>query len=208
MNNPNIIISEHGIEIYRNEIAVICDEYIQSLPQPENITKSVVFSGMLFELSNRIIKPFLSAVKTQKGISQYYNDYDSLNSVFYNIYIPLCTQYGIIPSVLQFSVLCDIDNAILGDIKNGVYRANGSKVNPANSQTVKKWFSTCESFLLTKATNESSIGSIFALKANYNYNDNLQKIEIVNSANSADTPAQIMEKYKDIEPPIIDMNGE
>ena len=38
--------------------------------------------------------------------------------------------------------------------------------------TVQKWYLTCESMLLAKATNESSIGSIFGLKANYKYRDN------------------------------------
>ena len=62
--------------------------------------------------------------------------------------------------------------------------------------------------LLSKAVNESSIGSIFALKANYNYNDSLQKVEIVNNANSLTSPAEIMEKYKGIQPPVIDMESD
>ena len=200
------ILAHNGVEIYQNDIDIVCQEYIQSLPFPDMVTKSSVFSGMLAEISRKIIKPFIDNDRKKRNTTRY--DYDLLNDIFYLIFIPLCNRFNICGSVLLFSVFCGIPNEHLSDIRNGVYRFNGSTVNPANAQTVKNWYHTIESNLLLKATNESSIGSIFALKANYNYNDNLQKIEIVNSANSADTPAQIMEKYKDIEPPIIDMNGE
>ena len=200
------ILTANGIEVYQSEIDIVCKEYIDSLFNPEMISKSSVFSGMLFEISKRIIKPFLEADKQNRNSKQH--NFELLNAVFYNIYIPVCNRFNICPSVLLFSVLCDISNEHLSDIRNGIYRSNKSVVTPANTQTVKNWYAVCESMLLSKAVNESSIGSIFALKANYNYNDSLQKVEVINSTNSLNTPEQIMEKYKGIQPPIIDMEAD
>ena len=131
---------------------------------------------------------------------KYNNDYALLDKIFDTVYINLCTRFNICPSIIQFCVLCHIDNTSLTQVKNGQYN-DGSKVKTETWQTVKKWYSVCESMLLSKATNESSIGSIFALKANYGYRDNdtPQLIQVTNTTRA--TPEQIAERYKDIKKP-------
>ena len=160
----NAILTYNGIELYQNDIDILCDEYISSLHDESMIYKSTVFSGML----NYI---YINKLKYLLDNGNYKNDYSLLDSIFNGVYISLCSKYNICPSIIQFSVLCHIDNAYLSSVKNGVHD-DGSKVNPIASQTVKNWYSICESMLLSKAVNESSIGSIFALKANYKYRDN------------------------------------
>ena len=93
--------------------------------------------------------------------------------------MPLTYRFNITPTVIGFCIFVNIDNTNISDIKNGRFR-NGYKVKNVNAtQTVKHWYDVCESALLYKAVNESSIGSIFALKAGYSYNDNpKQQIEI------------------------------
>ena len=61
--------------------------------------------------------------------------------------------------------------------------------------------------LLSKAANESSIGSIFALKANYGYRDNVQQVEVITQDQQQATPEQIAQKYADIEKPRL-IDGE
>ena len=79
------ILTANGIEVYQSEIDIVCKEYIDSLYNPEMISKSSVFSGMLFEISKRIIKPFLEADKRNRNSKQH--NFELLNAVFYNIYI-------------------------------------------------------------------------------------------------------------------------
>ena len=125
-----------------------------------------------------------------------------MDSIFYNIYIDLCSRYNIVPSIIQFCVFCNIDNAALSDIKAGIWKntESGYKVNSVTSQTVKKWYSTCESMLLSKATNENGIGAIFALKANYGYVERGQEPPQLDQVTQS-TPEQIQERYKDAKRP-------
>lgn len=173
--DTGVILEYNGMTLYADDIAVVCDDYINSLPDQSMIYKSTVFSGMLDSIYKRCIKNIIP--------EKYNLDFTLLDNIFNNIYIPLCYRYNKVPTIIQFCILVNIDNGHISDLKNGVYRSNGSKANTANSQTVKKWFSVCESALLDKAISESSIGSIFALKANFGYRDN-QTITL-------ETPSQI-----------------
>ena len=188
----NTVLTYNGIELYQSEIDILCDEYINTLHDPNMIYKSTVFSGLL----NYIYKNKLRYIIP----NTYNNDYNLLNDIFYNVYIDLCTKYNIVPSIIQFVALCHIDRTSLTEIKSGIYR-DGSRVKQSTSDTVQKWFDTCESMLLSKASNESSIGSIFALKANYQYRDNepIQVLQV--TAENKASPEQIAERYKDIEKP-------
>ena len=56
-------------------------------------------------------------------------------------------------------------------MKNGLRRKDNTTVNQNSQQKVKKWYSTCESALFSRAVDTNSIGSIFALKSVYQYND-------------------------------------
>ncbi len=47
------------------------------------------------------------------------------------------------------------------------------KASSLHRDTVRKWLTECESTLFDGAVENNSIGCIFALKANYNYRDNV-----------------------------------
>lgn len=193
------LITVNGIELYQSDIDVLCDEYINSLPDSSMIYKSSVFSGLLDYIYKHCLKNILP--------SDFRLDFQVLDKVFYSVYIPLCYRFDKVPTIVQFSVLVNIDNAHITDLRNGVYRANGSRVSPEKSQTVKKWYDVCESALLGKAINESSIGSIFALKSSFGYRDN-QTITIEQGQQIPhETAEQIAAKYADIErPELPDLN--
>ena len=190
----NVILTYNNIELYQSEIDILCDEYISTLHDENMIYKSTVFSGMLNYIYLHKLKYIIP--------DSFNNDYVLLDNIFDNVYINLCTKYNIVPNLIQFSTLCHFDNSLLTQLKSGQYK-DGSRVKPETFQTVKKWYSVCESMLLSKATNESSIGSIFALKANYGYRDNDQPQLIQIQTGTQATPEQIAEKYKDIEKPEI-----
>lgn len=188
------LITVNGIELYQSDIDVLCDEYIQSLPDQSMIYKSAVFAGMLDYIYKHVLKDITRS-------NDNHINFDALDEIFYNIYVPLCYRFDKVPTMLQFSVLVNVSNSNLTDVKNGIYRSNGSKVNSANTQKVKKWYDVCESALLGKAIGESSIGSIFALKAVFGYKEQ-QSIMIENQQQLAhETPEQIAAKYSDIERP-------
>ena len=197
----SILLSYNGIEIYKSEIDILCDDYINSLPNPDMIFKSTVFSGMLNYLHQTKIKYIIAEDKQRKNINPYNHDYDFLDKLFYNVYVYLCTRFNICPTIIQFSTLANVNSEMLGDIKQGIYRQNGVKVNPLTCQLVRKWYDFCESSMLGKAINESSIGSMFALKSVYGYRDNDQRIEVTTTAEQNQTPEQIAERYKDAKKP-------
>ena len=199
----NILLSHSGIDIYESDIMILCDEYISRLPDSNSIYKSAVFAGMLRYIYQHKIKDVIETDRINNSLPMNENNYDLLNDIFNNIYIYLCSLYNIVPSIIQFCVLVDIDNTTVSDLNKGIYRTNGKTANPARSQTVKKWYAVCESMLLSKAQNESSIGSIFALKANYGYRDNIQQIEVL-PTQQTQTAEQIKERYKSAQLPVMD----
>ena len=187
------ILSYNGIEIFENDISILCDEYINSLPDSNMIYKSAVFSGMLDYIYKHCIK---NIIPEQNKLN-----FELLDNIFNSVYIPLCYRFDKVPTIIQFCVLVNIDNGNISDVKNGIYRSNGAKVNTNSTQTVKKWYNTCESALLGKAINESSIGSIFALKSSFGYHEN-QTVTIESRQLAPhETPEQIAAKYSDIERP-------
>jgi len=194
----NVILTYENIELYKSEIDILCNDYISELNDENMIYKSTVFSGMLNHIYNNKLKFIIP--------DTYNNNYALLDDIFHNVYIYLCSKYNICPSIIQFCVLCHIDRTTIAYIHKGVY-SDGSKVKKITFDTIEKWYSTCESMLLSKAQNENSIGSIFALKANYKYrdNDSVQLLQI-DTSNIPDASA-IMEKYRDVKKPeLIEFN--
>ena len=164
MDKELINIDSGNIIIYESDVNMIESEYIESLPDQSLIFKSSCFNGLLNLIYDRFLKNIL---RKDKRI-----DYQLSNAVFDNIYIPLCTRYNICPTVLQFvTIMLHIPIEHITDIKNGIYRSNGSEVTKSHTQAIKRWYSVTESIMLGKAVNESSIGSIFGLKAVYGYSD-------------------------------------
>jgi hypothetical protein len=188
VNSTDIeIIKHNNISIYTSDIDLLTEEYIQTLDNPEMIYKSLVFTGMLEFIYDHLLKNILADTKQ--------NDYKLLNDIFYKIYIKLCYKYNINPSILGFCNLCHIDNSNITDIKNGIYRTSGFKVNPETTQLVKNWYTVVESGLYSKVASENSIGAIFLLKAGFNYSD-AQTINInTNTDIQHDTAEQIAARH-------------
>lgn len=166
VQNEIELIDYNGIQIFNSDIDILCDEYINSLSNPDMIYKPMCYTGMLEYIYKRLLKNILDKSKTGNN-----NDYDLLNNVFYEIYLPLCYKYLITPSVLGFTVFCHLSNENISDIRNGVYRSNGSKVNIKHNQIVKNWYTVCESGLYNKAVESNGIGAIFILKSKYGYQE-------------------------------------
>lgn len=188
------LITENGISIYADDIERLCAEYVDSLPIPENVYKTAGFTALLVYIYNNCLKQVI--VRRDTG----YN-YELLDNIFYKIYIPLCGIYGFTPTVTQFAMFTGINSSNLTDIKNGVYRTDGAKVSHSKTQIVKKWYATSESALLNRAVDSNSIGSIFALKALYQYSD-AQTIRVESASQEQhDSAEQIAQRHSAAELP-------
>ena len=188
MTDNSILAQYNDIQIYQSDIDLYCQEYIDNLPDEQLIYKTPTFTGLLEYLYRKVIKNIV--VKSYSGY-----DFKVLDNIFYNIYIPLTGKYGFTPTVIQFCTLVKIDNANISDIKNGVYRTSGIEAKKEKTQVVKKWYNTCESALLSRAVDTNSIGSIFALKSVYQYNDS-QTIRIEQDTTpSHESAAEISATY-------------
>lgn len=180
----NTLIAYNGIEVYKSDIDLLCDEYVETLGNPEIVYKSYGFSGLLEYIYSHCLKNIV--------ISQSPYDYDVLNDIFYNVYVPLSSRYGNTPTIVQFCSMLKIDNHILGNAKKGVY--DGGKVNNKVQSTVKNWFNTCEAGLLGRAVSENGVGAIFALKANYGYRE-ASTVTVEQVTQAHDTAEQIAARH-------------
>lgn len=201
-----VILTIDGLEVYQNDIDILCDDYISTLPDSVSITKPSVFSGLLKYIYKHKVKQIIDTDKQNRNNS-YNNNHDLLDMIFENIYTVLCSRYSITPTIQQFCVFVGIDKGIISDINKGFYRQGNYKVNPKTRHTVKKWYDYCESVSLGEAT-RGSIGDIFNLKANYQYRDNVQQVEVITSQDQTATPEQIAERYKDtVKPSLPDLES-
>lgn len=193
-DNENCILSFRELEIYESDIDILIDEYITKIGSVDMLYKSNGFSGLLELIYKRIIKNIFPKNE------QY--DFKLLDNIFYNVYLPLCYRFNNNPTIIQFCTLCHIDSNNITDIKNGIYRTDGGKVRLDKTLTVKKWYTVCESGLLSKTINESSIGSMFALKALYGYRDNTTLTIESGNTQQHETAEQIAERHKNAQIPI------
>jgi len=194
MTENSILAQYNDIQIYQSDIDLYCQEYIDNLPDEQLIYKTPTFTGLLEYLYRKVIKNVV--IKDYSG----YN-YNLLDNIFYNIYIPLTAKYGFTPSIIQFCTLVKIDNSNLTDVKNGLRRKDNTTVNKNSQQKVKKWYSTCESALFSRAVDTNSIGSIFALKSVYQYNDS-QTIRIEQDTTPThESAAEISARYASVSLP-------
>ena len=104
MKNNNTVITDQGIEVYESDIYRLVDEYISTVLQvsPEDYDtqkeyKSVIadsFVDMIFYIADRIQKPS--------------NDNIELLDSIFNIYVRICTRYGVLPTLEVFSFLVNM----------------------------------------------------------------------------------------------------
>lgn len=200
----NTIKTTDGIEIYESNIHILCDEYINTLNDPDDIYNNPsLFTGMLKHIYKHLFKPgkndkILSNSNCRLDLS----NIDLLDSIW-TIYTDLCYRYSKRPTILNFSLMIGVDNTTIDSWRRGEYRAGEEGARSARSQTVRKWLKECESSLVDGATEKNSIGCIFALKANYGYSETPQRVEIVNGQAPEQIAADIAARHSigQIQPP-------
>lgn len=105
-----------------------------------------------------------------KNIDIKKNDIEFLNNLWDN-YILICSACSLKPTMQAFAILTGIHPGTFTDwIDNA---RHSEKVGSLFSESAKRWKNECENALLIDTTERNSIGSMFALKANYGYRDNV-----------------------------------
>lgn len=187
----NPIVAYQGIEIYGSDVEIVCQDYIDRLPDINMIyTKSAIFLGMLDSVYKRVLKPL---IYNPEQVKQQHN-YKLLDDIFYAVYCPICFRFNKTPTIVGFCSLVGLDQSKLYEIKTGVYH-DGSKVNITTCRLITKWYSTCEAALVNKTVDENGIGSMFLLKAKYGYRDNQTLTIETGSKMVHETAAEIAERY-------------
>ena len=100
----------------------------------------------------------------------------------------------------MFCTLVHIDSKNISDIKDGVYRKDGTKVNINSQHIIKRWYNVVESALMGNTFDSNSVGSLFGLKALFGYSDT-SNVVITSQIESNQDPKAIAEKYKSVSLP-------
>ena len=160
MKKSNTVVADQEIEVYTSEIYRLVDEYIETVLQvsPEDFGsqkeyKAAVadnFVDMIFYISDRIQKPS--------------NDNIELLDDIFNIFVRVCTRYGVLPTLEIFSFLVKINRSTFSDWMRGDYR-----VASEHGNTAKKWLDTCRNCTVNRLNNQPGTNAnlIFIAKAAY-----------------------------------------
>lgn len=107
---------------------------------------------------------------------KYKTDIDNIKelNILWDIYTIICCHCRIKPTLFRFSIMVGINKDTINSWINGEY---GGRVSSGHSVSAKKWREECESSLYDDVIQTGNIGSMFALKANYGYRDNIQIIQ-------------------------------
>lgn len=151
----NTVTTVDGVEVYKDKINYYADEYIHNELEIDHVdidNKQIIkdnFIDMLFYICDHIEKPDNADIK-------------ALDYIF-NVYVRLCSKYGVNPTLEAFSFLVDIDRTTFTTWANGDYRT------AEHSNTVKKWLNICKGFLVNNLGNSkgTDANKIFIAKAAY-----------------------------------------
>lgn len=191
MKNNNTVTADQGIEVYENEIYRLVDDYINTVLQisPEDYDtqkeyKAVIadsFVDMIFYIADRIQKPS--------------NDNIELLDSIFNIYVRICTRYGVLPTLEVFSFLVGIERRTFTCWMNGQYRTASS-----HGDTVKKWFDICKNCTVNRLNNQAGTNAnlIFVAKAAYGMAETAPVQAGQQQGIPQQTAQQIADKYKDV----------
>lgn len=196
----NVILTYNDIEIYKSDIDILCDEYISELPDDNYIYKNPMsFNGLLYYIYRHKLKPILD---NSKAVNHNRNDYELLNNIFFDIYKPLCFKYGYPIRLLEFCTqLVNISNSHLTDVKNGIYRTDGTKVNASHSQIVKKWYEESENSIQSNLLTQHAVPMMFLLKSKFGYRENDNIPLLPAQSESIEDSTAISARYKDFQIP-------
>lgn len=196
----NNTVNIQGIEVYESSIQYYADEYINSLDGDEDEIKSLMrkappFKGMLKYIYNNVFKITDKDIRYNNKNSRIdYSDIDLINQLW-DIYTGLCYKYLQNPTLLNFSLFTGIAHETLTDWTTGNYRSGGDVATSPHCQSAKKWLKECESALVDSAMTGNP-GPMFLLKANYNYTEQPQRIEIVGGQDPQQVAAEIAARHQ------------
>lgn len=191
MKYNNTVITDQGIEVYESDIYRLVDEYISTVLQvsPEDYDtqkeyRSVIadsFVDMIFYIADRIQKPS--------------NDNIELLDSIFNIYVRICTRYGVLPTLEVFSFLVGIERRTFTCWMNGQYRT----ASP-HGDTVKKWFDICKNCTVNRLNNQAGTNAnlIFVAKAAYGMAETAPVQVGQQQGIPQQTAQQIADKYKNV----------
>lgn len=173
-----VVQTKYGT-IYPADVERVEYNYIQSLPDPDSIYNINAFIGLLFRLNREVVAPALKRPGDRAPGCKGY-DIQAMDSIFYNIFIPLISKYRITPTIGLFMYLVGLTSAIIDNwkknIDNTIYSDIKSSNTVENNNYTKltyytKWNNYIEQWILGNVTNTNSIGGMFTLKAVYGYSD-------------------------------------
>lgn len=158
-DNINTITTENSIEVYENEIAILCDDYINGLHDPDSIYTN---NGLFVDMLKYIYKNYIKYILKNDGVLVHYNDIKLLDNLF-SIYTQLVYKYKYNkkPSIIEYSLFTNVSRDIIQDWKTG----NRRELTPEYVRYVKRWYAECENALL----NTGGVFEIFQLKSCYGY---------------------------------------
>lgn len=197
MAKGNAVRTAEGIEVYENNILILCDQFVSDLENKDYIYKTPIFKKMLKYIYKSMFKPDRNNINyinyNNKNSNLDYSNIDLLNNLW-DIYTDLCYTYLQIPSLLNFSLFTGISMDAFNDWKNNNSRGDTEGASSSHCQSVKKWLKECESALADGATTGNP-GPMFLLKANYGYTEQPQQIIVSGAGIPQQTAAEIADKY-------------
>ena len=191
MKKNNTVVTDHGIEVYENDIYRLVDQYINNVLQvsPEDYDtqkeyKAVIadsFVDMIFYIADRIPKPGTEDIKL-------------LDNIF-SVYVRICTKYNVLPTLEIFSFLVGIERRTFTKWSNGQYRTSTS-----HGDTVKKWFDICKNCTVNRLNNQPGTNAnlIFVAKAAYGMAETAPVQVAQQQGIPQQTAQQIADKYKNV----------
>lgn len=146
----NTLKLDGGIEVYEHNVPMYADQYIREELGGDDNRVRERFPALLFYIRDWIEKPDNGDIEILDGL--------------FGVYIRLCANYGVIPSLEGFSFLTGIHRTTFSDWAAGTYR-----VSEPHGNTVKKWKEICRAFLVEKLGNSQKpeVNLIFLGKAAY-----------------------------------------
>lgn len=183
------LIETKYANIYPADIERVEENYINSLPDPDSIYNINAFIGLLFRLNREVVAPALKRPGDIKTGAKGYS-IETMDAVFYHVFIPLISKYRITPTIGLFMYLIGIDSSVVDrwkkpsnniDIDNSdssidIY-SNSNTCNLSSKSNIdkysyyRKWNNYIEQWILGNVANTNSIGGMFTLKAVYGYSD-------------------------------------
>lgn len=192
-DNKFSIIKLDDQEVCTSVIYKLANEYINNrINNKDDVNKNfLLFNGMLKYIYVNLFRPTKDTIRcNNKATRLDLNNIKEIDDVW-QIYTDLCYNNNKKPTILNFSLMTGISR----DTFNRWEAGRSRSVTPEHSDTVKRWLEECEGVLQDGAIESGNIGCMFALKANYGYVEQAQRIEVVGEQFDYRTREQIARQH-------------